>query len=305
MSNIGLFNLLMNAHNQQTVSDSHRITTAGLGVNLALAALKFVLGIAGHSQAVTADAVHSLSDMSTDLLVLIGLRYWSAPADEKHPYGHQRIETFVTLAISLILVAVAAGLGWSAIRRLGTPVDCPPLTVALLGPLVSMVAKEILYRRTRAAGRRIHSPALIANAWHHRSDALSSIPALAAVTAASLSPHWAFLDPVGALIVALLIMKVAWDIASPALKELTERGADHEDVRAIAQLARSADGVCSVHRIRTRRLGAGWFVDLHILVDGSMTVRSGHDIATCVQNRLLEDGPDVADVTVHVEPDDG
>ncbi len=283
--------------------NAHTVTLAGLGVNLALAALKFVLGIAGRSQAVVADAVHSLSDMSTDLLVLIGLRFWSTPADEKHPYGHQRIETFVTLLISVLLAAVAVGLGWNAIHRLGGDASCPPLSIALFGPLLSIIAKEILFRRTRAVGKQIHSSALIANAWHHRSDALSSIPALVAVTAASFSPRWAFLDPVGALIVALLVLKVAWDIASPALSELTERGADHEEVQAIADLTRSVDGVCSVHKIRTRQLGAGWFVDLHVTVDGNLRVRDGHNIATRVQHRLLEDGPAVADVTVHIEPE--
>jgi cation diffusion facilitator family transporter len=291
----------------QTHSSSeqaHRITVAGLIVNFLLAGLKLGLGLLGRSQAVVADAVHSLSDMGTDLLVLIGLRFWSAPADEKHPYGHQRIETFVTLLISVLLASVAVGLGWHAIHRLGEPAKCSPLSIAVLGPLVSIVAKEILFRRTRAIGRRIHSSALIANAWHHRSDALSSIPALVAVTAASLSPKWAFLDPVGALIVALLILKVAWDIAYPALSELTERGADDEEVQTIANLTRSVDGVCSVHKIRTRRLGAGWFVDLHVNVDGDQSVRQGHDIATNVQRLLLEDGPSVIDVTVHIEPEE-
>lgn len=283
---------------------AHRITVAGLVVNFLLAALKLALGVLGRSQAVVADAVHSLSDMGTDLLVLIGLRFWSAPADEKHPYGHQRIETFVTLLISVLLATVAVGIGWNAIHRLGQSVSCPPLSIALLGPLVSIIAKEILFRRTRAVGKRIHSTALIANAWHHRSDALSSIPALVAVTAASISPKWAFLDPVGALIVALLILKVAWDIASPALSELTERGANNEDVQAIANLTRSVEGVCSVHKIRTRRLGAGWYVDLHVNVNGDQSVRHGHDIATNVQHLLLEDGPSVIDVTVHIEPEE-
>lgn len=289
---------------KNTALPGQNITVAGLIVNVALSALKFALGIAGRSQAVVADAVHSLSDMVTDVLVLVGLKFWTAPADEKHPYGHQRIETIITLAISLLLALVAGGLGWGAVRRLGGPASCPPLSMALLGPLVSIFAKEILFRRTRQVGKQIHSSALIANAWHHRSDALSSIPALIAVAAASANPKWAFLDPVGALIVGLLILKVAWEIASPALSELSERGAENEDVRRIEQLALDVAGVCSAHRIRTRRIGSGWFVDLHVLVDGSISVCAGHDIATQVQNRLLEEGPAVADVTVHIEPAD-
>lgn len=287
------------------IREARRITVAGMGVNLLLSGAKFTLGILGNSQAVVADAVHSLSDMLTDVLVLFGIKIWSAPADEQHPYGHQRIETIVTLLISFLLTLVAFEIGWGAIQRLGSgPSSHPPLLFAVLGPLVSIIAKEILFRKTRAVGKRIHSSALIANAWHHRSDALSSIPALLAVAMASLFPAWAFLDAVGAVIVALLILKVVWEIAAPALSELSERGANDEDVRVIAGLAESVEGVCSIHRLRTRRLGAGWFVDLHALVDGSLSVREGHDIATQIQNLLLEQGPAVADVTVHIEPDE-
>ena len=286
------------------VREAKHITIAGMVVNLLLAGTKFVLGILGHSQAVVADAVHSLSDMGTDLLVLFGIKIWSAPADEEHPYGHQRIETIVTLLISILLAVVAFEIGWHAIERLGEPENRPPLLLAIIGPLVSIIAKEILFRKTRAVGKKIHSSALIANAWHHRSDALSSIPALIMVGVAALAPQWAFLDAVGAVIVALLILKVAWEIASPALSELSERGAADDDVKAIGKLANSIDGVCSVHRIRTRRLGAGWFVDLHVMVDGELSVREGHDIATAVQFLLLEKGPSVADVTVHIEPEE-
>lgn len=284
--------------------EARRITVVGMVVNVLLSILKFILGIAGHSQAVVADAVHSLSDMGTDLLVLFGIKFWSAPADKQHPYGHQRIETIITLLISMLLALVAFEIGWKAIERLAEPTRTQPLSFALLGPLVSIVSKELLYRKTRAIGKKIHSSALIANAWHHRSDALSSIPAFIVVLAASKDPHWAFLDSVGAVIVALLILKVVWDIASPAIFELSERGAGDEDVREIARLAESIKGVCSVHRLRTRRLGTGWFVDLHVLVDGNLLVREGHDIATQVQHLLLQEGPDIADVTVHIEPEE-
>jgi cation diffusion facilitator family transporter len=285
------------------IDEARKITIGGLIVNVLLAALKFALGILGHSQAVVADAVHSLSDMLTDLLVLFGLKFWTAPADKQHPYGHQRIETVITLVISILLALVAFEIGWKAIERLGKPATSAPLIFAILGPLVSIFSKEILFRKTRTVGKRIHSSALLANAWHHRSDALSSIPALIAVLAASLDPHWVFLDSVGAIIVALLILKVVWEIASPALSELSERGANEEDVRVIAALAESVKGVSSIHRLRTRRLGAGWFVDLHALVDGALSVREGHDIATHIQHLLLKEGPTVVDVTVHIEPD--
>ncbi|MDH3346293.1 MAG: cation diffusion facilitator family transporter [Kiritimatiellaceae bacterium] len=283
---------------------ARRITIIGLVVNVLLSALKFSVGIVGHSHAVVADAVHSLSDMGTDLLILIGIKLWSAPADERHPYGHQRIETVITIGISLLLAGVALGLGWDAIRRIGSESECPPLSIALLGPLFSIIVKEVLFRRTRAVGKKIHSSALIANAWHHRSDALSSLPTLVAVAVAAIYPKWAFLDLLGALIVALLILKVAWDIAWPALSELMDHGASREDLNEITELAKSVPEVRSIHRLRTRRVGTGWFIDLHAEVDPEMTVRESHDIATAVQYKLLEDGPSVADVTVHIEPDE-
>lgn len=290
---------------QKNIQEARRITFAGMAVNILLAGLKLALGMLGRSQAVVADAMHSLSDMVTDLMVLFGLKFWSAPADDQHPYGHQRIETIVTLFISMLLALVAFEIGWTAIERLGSSTSQgAPQFFAIIGPIVSIISKEALFRKTRAVGKRIHSPALIANAWHHRSDALSSIPALIVVAIAALDPAWAFLDAVGAVIVALLILKVVWEIAAPALSELSERGADDEDVRQISGLARSVNGVASVHRIRTRRLGAGWFVDLHVMVDGSLSVCEGHDIATAVQHLLLEEGPSVADVTVHIEPEE-
>lgn len=282
---------------------ARQITLAGLIVNFLLAALKLLLGILGHSQAVVADAVHSLSDMGTDLLVLFGIGIWSSPADDQHPYGHQRIETVASLLIGLLLALVAVDIGWDAVKRMGETAIQPPLGFAAIGPAISIIAKEILFRRTRAVGKRIHSPALIANAWHHRSDAFSSIPALVTVAAASLDPQWAFLDALGAVLVAGLIIKAAWQIASPALSELSERGADSSAIQEISRLAESIPGVCSIHRLRTRRLGAGWFIDLHVLVPGDLTVHEGHDIATAVQHLLLEKGPSVSDVTVHIEPD--
>ena len=294
----------MDMNHSENKKQAQQITLLGFIVNLLLAGLKFAFGFFGHSQAVVADAVHSLSDMVTDLFILIGIRFWSAPADECHPYGHQRIETMITAGIASLLALAAIGLGWNATRRLLTPAECPPLSFVFIAPLVSIIFKEILFRRTLAVGRRIKSQAVIANAWHHRSDAVSSIPPLLAVVAAAANPKWSFLDPVGALMVALLILKVAWDIASPALAELTEKGATSEEIQEINELAGGVFGVHSVHKTRTRRLGAGLFVDLHVVVDGDLTVRESHDIASEIQKKLIGDGPSVMDVTVHMEPDE-
>jgi cation diffusion facilitator family transporter len=282
---------------------ARQITVAGFAINFLLAGFKFAVGFFGRSQAVMADGVHSLSDMVTDLFILIGIKFWSAPADECHPYGHQRIETITTVGIASLLAFAAAGLGWRAVHQLADPV-CPPLSYVFIAPLISIIVKEILFRRTREVGRRIHSPAVMANAWHHRSDVISSIPPLVAVVAAAINPKWAFLDAVGALVVALLILRVAWKIAAPALAELTERGASPQELQIIEALACAVSGVCSVHKIRTRRLGAGLFIDLHVVVDGDLTVRASHEIASAMQKALIDNGPAVADVTVHVEPDD-
>ncbi len=285
------------------VQQAKRITIAGFVINFLLAGVKFAVGFFGRSHAVMADGVHSLSDMVTDLFILVGIHFWSAPADECHPYGHQRIETITTVGIASLLAFAAAGLGWRAMLQLADPV-CPPLSYVFIAPLVSIIIKEILFRRTREVGRRIKSPAVMANAWHHRSDVISSIPPLVAVVAAAINPKWAFLDAVGALIVALLILRVAWKIAAPALAELTEKGASPQELQIIESLACEVSGVCSVHKIRTRRLGSGFFIDLHVVVDGGLTVRDSHEIANVMQKELIDNGPAIADVTVHMEPND-
>lgn len=279
-----------------------RVTWIGAAVNVALSAAKLVAGVAGSSQAVVADAVHSLSDLATDVAVLVGVRYWSAPADPTHPHGHQRIETLVTALIGAALAAVAVGIGYNALASLPERHAQPPGLVALAAALASIVTKEVLYRWTARVGRRVKSPAVIANAWHHRSDALSSIPASAAVLMAIVRPGWAFVDHVGAIIVSLFILQAAWKITRPALEQLVDRGAPEPDRQAIEALVLATAGVRAVHAIRTRYVGGGLAVDLHILVDPDLTVRAGHAISHDVKARLLAHGPDVVDAIVHLEP---
>jgi cation diffusion facilitator family transporter len=279
-----------------------KISVIGIFGNLFLSAIKFALGFFGNSHAVIADAVHSLSDMATDFAVLFGVKFWSAPADEDHPYGHHRIETLITLIIGILLVSVSTGLLYTAIKTVRISDLKQPTWFAILGPLISLVVKECLYRYTYRTGRRVRSTAVIANAWHHRTDALSSIPALIAVVLAVLYPQLVFIDRVGALIISLLILKISWDIINPALAELMDKGASARDRKKIETIALSADGVKSVHAIRTRKAGAGLLVDMHIQVDGAMSVHDGHRISTIVKHRLLQKGPRVTDVVVHLEP---
>lgn len=279
-----------------------RVTVAGLIVNLFLSALKFAGGILGHSQAVVADSVHSLSDSTTDIAVLVGVRFWTAPADEEHPHGHGRIETVVTIFIGALLVAVAAGLVWHALSTLGREHEHRPGIIALVAALVSIFSKEILYRWSVGVGKRIKSSALVVNAWHHRSDGLSSIPAALAVGGAYAVPSWSFLDHVGAVVVSVFILQAAWRILRPAFGQLVDVAAGEEEIKKIRDIAFATKGVKNVHKIRTRYVGSCIEVNLHIQVDKNMTVFDGHKIAGEVKHGLIAKGPDVCDVVVHIEP---
>lgn len=279
-----------------------KVTWIGMFINILLSGFKFVAGILGHSQAMVADAVHSFSDLTTDVAVLIGIKYWASPADEDHPYGHERIESLVTAFIALALFAVGVGIAYNGLITAFEPDIKSPEAIALVAALISIITKEWLYRWTVKKGKEIDSSSVVANAWHHRSDALSSIPALVAVALAMAHPKLAFFDHIGAVIVALFIIKVSFDILKPVVQELSDRGATQSQVNTIDSIAMKVDGVKEVHSIRSRRVGSGYFVDLHVLVDGNMSVQDGHDIARSVKHELLDKGPKVLDVIVHLEP---
>ncbi len=300
----------MNSHedhllgNEHNVSEVKRITWVSLAADLFLSALKFAAGILGNSQALVADAVHSLSDTITDVAVLVGVRFWTRPPDACHPHGHWRIEFLVAFFIGLLMAAAALGLAYNALISAPVRAD-PPRWIAFWAAVVSMVSKELLYRWAASVGRRINSAALIANAWHHRSDGISSIPAALAVIGAVLVPGMAWLDRAGAVVVSLIILHAAWKIIRPSIEQLIDRGAP-EDVRMeITRLASSTQGVKEVHAIRSRHIGYGWQVDLHVLVDPDLTVMEGHRISEEVKQQLIGCISDVVDVVVHLEPYDG
>ena len=281
-----------------------RVTYAGMAVNVAIAAAKAVAGVVFSSHALVADAVHSASDLVTDLAVVFGVRYWVAPADENHPYGHGKIEAFVTLFISIALVLVAWELGADAVRVLwrcerGHAPGWPALAVALAG----IALKEWLFVWTRSVARRIKSTALEANAWHHRSDALSSIPVAAAVALGWLFPSLWWMDSAGALAVSAFVVYVAWTLARPALQELTDAEIGSKAAE-VAATAAAVPGVRSVHKARARRYGGSYQADIHVQVDRSLSVAEGHDIGHAVKEAVVGAGIDVDDVVVHVEPTD-
>ena len=264
--------------------------------NLTLAIGKVTAGIVGHSHAVVADGVHSLSDLVTDFAVIAGVHFWSKPADRRHPHGHQRIETLVSVVIGFILAAVAVGMAIEAVSGGHSRVWPAPTGIAFIAALLSMVVKEGLYHWTVRVGRRVDSPALVANAWHHRSDALSSVPAAIAVGVALLNPELGFVDRIGAVVVCMFILVAAFRIIGPALSQLIDTAAPEQDQLRLEELARSVDGVRDAHAIRTRYVGSKLAVDLHVVVDPSLSVEQGHGIAEAVKRILIKDGPKVEDV---------
>lgn len=302
---------MIQKENGQQASTSHdaarekivrKVTWVGLWVNLFLAAIKFTAGIYGRSQALVADAIHSLTDLTTDIAVIAGSHYWSRPPDENHPYGHRRLETLVTVFIGVVLIAAGIGIGWKAISALQEKHASPPGWIAVAAALASIVCKESIYRWTAMTGRRLKSAALAANAWHHRTDAFSSIPVLIAVAGARVFPSWSFLDHLGAVVVSMFILHASIKIIWPGLSELIDVGAPKETRKKIRDIAVKNEGVLQVHDIRTRYISSSIQVDLHIVVDGLITVRQGHDIADDVKARIIDRIPEVLDVIVHVDP---
>jgi cation diffusion facilitator family transporter len=279
-----------------------KVTLIGLFVNIILSVIKFIIGTLGNSQAVVADALHSFSDTSSDFVILFGVKYWTAPADETHPFGHQKIESFVTILIGMILMAVAFAIGYNAILSLMNRSQAALSWMVIIGPALSVIIKEILFRITYQVGIETNSSSVKANAWHHRTDALSSIPVLVAVIASLINPKLAFLDQVGAIIVSVFIIKVGLDILFTSINELLDMGMPEQDLLSIEKTITSTPNVRGVHKIRTRKLAGSFYIDLHLEVDGSLTVVKGHDISEIVKQILLEQNKRVIDVMVHLEP---
>ncbi len=280
------------------------VTIIGLVVNLFLSVIKFAAGLVGHSQAVVADAVHSLSDGVSDIAVIVGSYYWTKPADSDHPYGHRRIETLVTLLVGAMLLLAGVGVIRQAVISLNSDAGSiqRPGILASVAVVISIILKELLFRWTKKVGEKVKSPALVANAWHHRSDAFSSVPALISVLAATMLPNFVYLDQIGAILVSLFIMQAAYKILQPGLFELVDASPPHKTCKQIKEIAENVTGVLQVHNLRSRFSGAYLHVDLHLVVDGEITVQEGHTIAGAVQASIMAAELGVIDVVVHVEP---
>jgi cation diffusion facilitator family transporter len=278
------------------------ITVIGAVVNLALMALKLWGGFISRSQALIADGIHSLSDLAGDMVVLLGIRWGREDEDDRHPFGHGRIETLASLIVGLMLFLAGGGMFFMAVKALLTWDLSNPTPMAILVAVVSIIAKEILYQYTKRVGQRIDSPALISNAWHHRSDALSSVAVVIGVAAGAINPDWRFLDSVAAIVVAGLIMKVGGEFVLEGIRELVDTAPDAEVIKRIEVCAGAVEGVHGVHDLKARTSGGKVFAEIHIIVDGAIPVRDGHDVAKAVENCLIDEIPRLSKAIVHVDP---
>lgn len=284
-----------------------RVTLVGSIGNLVLLTFKFVAGIVGHSAAMVADAVHSLSDFVTDLIVLVFVRIGARPQDESHDYGHGKFETLATLFVALALVAAAIGIIVSGALKFtrwlqGEDLEMPGI-LALWAALLSILVKEALFRYTLAVGRKEDSPAVVANAWHHRSDALSSIGAAIGIGGALLfGGRWAVLDPLASIVVGCMLLKVAWDLLRGCTGELTDSSLPADVEREIEEIICSFTEVSHPHNLRTRRIGNRIAIEAHVRLSGSMTLHDAHEIVSAIERRIRERfGPGTL-VTIHMEP---
>lgn len=298
----------MKTNKQETREQAiYKVTWIGFFVNVLLSVGKLIAGFVGRSGAMIADGVHSASDFATDIVVLLFVRISAKPKDEDHDYGHGKYETLATVVIGVALAAVAIGILVDSAERIaqvlrGESIARPGI-VALVAAAVSIVAKEALYWYTMLTAKRVDSPALKANAWHHRSDAFSSIGTLIGIGGAYfLSEQWRVLDPIAAIVVGALIIKVAYDLVMPGLNELLERSLPKEQEDEIVALVLADKRLSDVHNLKTRRIGAGIAVELHVRVQGDMTVNESHAITRNIEQLLRQQYGDRTQVIIHIEP---
>ena len=285
----------------------YKVTMVGGAVNVVLLLFKFVAGIVGHSAAMIADAVHSLSDFVTDIIVLVFVRISGKPTDKSHEYGHGKYETLATTLIGLALLIVAVGIVYSALTKIiawaqGGTLEAPGL-LALWAALLSIILKEAVFHYSMVQARKLKSQAVEANAWHHRSDALSSIgTAIGIGGAIFLGERWTVLDPMAGIIVGLFIIKVAIDLLRNGIGDLMEHSLPDEVESEILQLAGSIPGVTEPHDLHTRRIGNHYAIELHILMDDDISLREAHNKSEEVENILREHYGKETHISVHVEP---
>ncbi len=286
----------------------YRVTLLGSVVNLLLLVFKFVAGVLGHSAAMIADAVHSLSDFVTDLIVIVFVKISSKPEDADHAYGHGKYETLASCIIGLALIVVGVMMGYNAtvkivdVVRNGTELASPGI-IALAAAVLSIVLKEWMFRITRKVAREVDSPAVEANAWHHRSDALSSVgTAIGIGGAVLLGSKWAVLDPIAALVVSVFIVVQAAKILSDAIGQLMEKSLPRDVEQRICEIVYEEEGTSDIHHLRTRKIGSQISIELHVRMNGSLTLREVHGKSIAIEKRLRAAFGDSTYINLHVEP---
>lgn len=287
--------------------ETYRVTIAGSIINILLLAFKFAAGILGHSAAMIADAIHSLTDFVTDAIVLVFVRLGSKPTDRDHDYGHGKYETLASAIIGVSLLVVGMMICYSGVTKTyhamcGEPLQQPGF-IALAAAVASVVLKEWAYRFTVRVGRRCHSEAVVANAWHHRSDALSSVGTTVGIGGAIiLGEKWAVLDPLTAIVVSLFIMKAAWSVLSKAVDELTDGSLPKETEDEIEKIVSEDNDVSVVHNLCTRRIGNRIAIEMHVRMPGETSLYEAHRHATEIENRLKQRFGTATHISIHLEP---
>lgn len=293
--------------NNNRTNQIQKVTLAGSLVNFVLTAGKIVAGILGQSSAMVADGIHSLSDFITDVIVILFIKVSGKEKDKSHHYGHGKFETFATMLISFALIIVGIGILYSGVEKIigslnGKLIEQPGY-IALWAALISIAFKEALYWYTKIEGKKLNSQAMIANAWHHRSDAFSSVGTAIGISGAILlGERWRVLDPIAGVIVSFFILKVAWDIAKPSIDELLDRSLPETVEKEIEKIIANTEGVEDFHNLKTRKIGEINSIEVHIKVDKNMTVEISHQIATVIEVSLRKKFGEHTHVIVHVEP---
>ena len=285
----------------------YKVTLVGSAGNVALLTFKFIAGVMGHSSAMIADAVHSLSDFITDIVVLAFVHVSAKPQDKDHDYGHGKYETFASFIIGLALMAAATGIIVSGVAKIidwaGGEQLVAPGWLALAAAIISILVKELLYQYTVRRGKKLDSQAVIANAWHHRSDALSSIGTMVGIGGAILlGNRWTVLDPLASVVVGGMLVKVAINLLRSSVGELTESSLSSEIEKEIEDIIRSFPDVSEPHNLRTRRIGNRFAIEAHVRMDGNAPLTAAHDRATAIEQRIRERFGPQTHVTIHMEP---